>query len=104
MQVRADATQLKQAIMNLVQNAASSIGRDGRITLRARPDRKLLAGNETKVVVMEVADTGKGIPPEVEKRLFQPFFTTKQDGAGLGWPLPRRLRADMEARCNIKPG
>lgn len=108
MQVRADATQLKQAIMNLVQNAASSIGRDGRITLRARPDRKLLAGNETKVVVLEVADTGKGIPPEVEKRLFQPFFTTKQDGAGLGLAIAaqiaRRHGGEMQYQTRLNHG
>ncbi len=91
MQVRADAAQLKQAVISLMQNAANSIGRDGRITLRVRPDRKLLAGNETDVAVLEVADTGKGIPPEVEKQLFQPFFTTESDGTGLG---PFHCRTD----------
>jgi signal transduction histidine kinase len=84
LQIQADAEQIKQVLINLVQNAADSIGRDGTITLRARADRKALADGETNVVVLEVADTGKGIPPEVEKRLFDPFFTTKSSGTGLG--------------------
>lgn len=91
MQVRADAAQLKQAVINLVQNAANSIGRNGCITLRARPDRKLLAGNEMAVAVLEVADTGKGISPEVEKRMFQPFFTTREDGTGLGLSIAAQI-------------
>lgn len=82
--IEADPEQLKQVLINLVQNAADSIGRDGRITLRARADRKPLRNGETNVVVLEVADTGKGIPPDVEKRLFDPFFSTKTTGTGLG--------------------
>jgi len=82
--VRVDGEQMKQVLINLVQNAADSIGHDGAITLRARADRKPLAQIETDVVILEVADTGPGITPEVEKRLFDPFFTTKPDGTGLG--------------------
>ncbi len=84
LKIRADAAQIKQVLINLVQNAADSIGRDGSIKLRARPDRKRLDNGETDVVILEVADSGKGMPPEVQKRLFDPFFTTKEDGTGLG--------------------
>ena len=91
LQVRADVAQLKQAVINLVQNAAASIGHNGRITLSARPDRKLLAGQETDVAVLEVADTGKGIPSEVEKQIFQPFFTTNTDGTGLGLSIAAQI-------------
>jgi signal transduction histidine kinase len=82
--VKVDGEQIKQVLINLVQNAADSIGRDGSITLRCRTDRKSLTNGETDVVILEVADTGRGIAPEVEKRLFDPFFTTKPDGTGLG--------------------
>jgi len=82
--VKVDGEQMKQVLINLVQNAADSIGRDGAITLRSRRDRRPLAHIETEVVILEVADTGPGIPPEVEKRLFDPFFTTKPEGTGLG--------------------
>jgi signal transduction histidine kinase len=89
--VRADIQQIKQVLINLIQNSADSIGRDGVITLRVSgqsgPARNGLDG----IVVMEVADTGKGIPPEVQKRLFDPFFTTKEGGTGLGLPIAARI-------------
>src|SRR5262249_41587197 len=89
--VRADAQQLKQVLINLVQNAAESIDRDGRITLRAVRDRDSLGGASLSVAVIEVADTGKGIPSEVRNRLFDPFFTTKEGGTGLGLPIAARI-------------
>lgn len=89
--IKVDAGQIQQVLINLVHNAADSIGRGGTISLVARPDRKRLVGRETDVVVLEVADTGKGIPPEVEKRLFDPFFTTKDNGTGLGLSIAARI-------------
>jgi len=89
--VTADPQQLKQVIINLVHNAADAIGRNGIVTLRARPDRSRLSGHETDVVVLEVSDTGKGIPLEVEKRLFDPFFSTKESGTGLGLSIAARI-------------
>ena len=91
MRVKVDPAQIKQVLINLVQNAADSMGGSGTITLRARHDRKRLANGETDVVVLEVADTGKGIPPEVEARLFDPFFTTKDSGTGLGLSIAARI-------------
>ncbi len=86
-----DPSQVKQVLINLVQNAAESIGQGGTITLRARMGTTRLpeGGNET--VVLEVVDTGKGISPEVEKRLFDPFFTTKDSGTGLGLSIAARI-------------
>jgi signal transduction histidine kinase len=89
--VRIDAQQIKQVLINLVQNAADSIGQNGTITLRTRLDTRRLAERSVEVVILEVADTGKGIPPEVEKRLFDPFFTTKESGTGLGLPIAARI-------------
>jgi signal transduction histidine kinase len=89
-QVWIDSEQIKQVLINLVQNAAESIGQDGTITLRARPGSTRLE-RTTETVVLEVADTGKGISPEVEKRLFDPFFTTKESGTGLGLSIAARI-------------
>jgi signal transduction histidine kinase len=89
--IRVDAAQIKQVLINLVQNAVDSIGRDGTITLRTRPERRALAGALRDVVILEVADTGKGISPEVGKRLFDPFFTTKDTGTGLGLSIAARI-------------
>jgi signal transduction histidine kinase len=91
LKVRGDLGQLKQVLINLVRNASESIGRDGTVTLRARPDRKRLPSGETDVVILEVSDTGHGIPAEVEQRLFDPFFTTKENGTGLGLPIAARI-------------
>jgi signal transduction histidine kinase len=78
-------------LINLIQNAADSIGQNGTVTLRVRLDTKRLTDRLTDVVILEVADTGKGIPPEVQKRLFDPFFTTKDTGTGLGLPIAARI-------------
>jgi two-component system, cell cycle sensor histidine kinase and response regulator CckA len=106
--IRVDPPQIEQVLINLIQNAAESIGRDGTITLRARslerPARTLLplaglprrsfppkAAHATSVVILEVIDTGKGIPLEVQERLFDPFFTTKEAGTGLGLSIAARI-------------
>lgn len=93
--VRADATQLRQIVMNLVLNAADAIGESGgEITLTTgvvQADHAMLAacvagaglpgGN---YVFLEVRDTGCGMPPDVLAKIFDPFFTTKFAGRGLG--------------------
>ena len=89
--VRADPQQIKQVLINLVQNGADSIGHDGTVTLQARRDEKRLNHRQLEVVVLEVCDTGTGISPEAEKRLFDPFFTTKDFGTGLGLPIAARI-------------
>ena len=89
--VAADAGHLKQVIINLVRNAAEAIDGEGSITLRARADRARLNGAMRDVAILEIADTGKGIPPEVEKRLFDPFFSTKETGTGLGLSTAARI-------------
>ena len=86
-----DVHQIKQVLINLVQNAADSIGENGSITLRARTDTLRLAGRATDAAVLEVIDTGKGIPAEVQNRLFDPFFTTKAGGTGLGLAIAARI-------------
>jgi signal transduction histidine kinase len=89
--IKIDPHQMQQVLINLIQNAADSIGRNGEVTLRARLDSKRLADRVMDVVILEVADTGKGIPPAVEKRLFDPFFTTKDAGTDLGLSIAARI-------------
>ena len=90
-QIRIDPQQIKQVLINLVQNGADSIGHNVTVTLRARRDEKRLNHRQMEVVILEVSDNGKGIPPEAEKRLFDPFFTTKDFGTGLGLPIAARI-------------
>jgi len=89
--VRADRQQIKQVLINLVRNAAESIGREGRITLRARHPQVGLGGRAWDAVTLEVKDNGPGIPTEVQARLFDPFFTTKASGTGLGLSIAARI-------------
>ena len=91
MMVRADPQQLKQVLINLIQNAADSIGHNGAIALRARASTERLAGQSQPAVVLEVEDSGKGISPDVQKRLFDPFFSTKEGGTGLGLAVAARI-------------
>ena len=89
--LRADKEQLKQVLINLAQNAAESVQKNGTVTLRARQGVTRSADGAQPVGILEVADTGPGIPPEVESRLFDPFFSTKQGGTGLGLPIAARI-------------
>ena len=100
-----DAQQLKQVLINLIQNAAQSIGRDGLVTLRARDGSATLKGTLTRVAILEVEDNGPGIRPEVQARLFDPFFSTRKGGTGLGLPISARIvdrhggRLDFESQA-----
>jgi signal transduction histidine kinase len=86
-----DFQQLKQVLLNLVRNAAESIGEHGKITLSATVKSTTLGGRLTPAAVLEVEDNGQGIPAEVQKRLFDPFYTTKPAGTGLGLSIAARI-------------
>ncbi len=74
--IQVDTQQIKQVLLNLIRNAAESIGRDGIVTLRARRDEKWLEDRQSEVVILEaLRHPGKvRIPPDAEKRLFDPFL------------------------------
>lgn len=90
--VMADDGQLQQVVMNLITNASEAIGEvEGTVTLRtelieltAPPADVIGACPVGRVVRLMVSDTGKGMTPEVRERLFDPFFSTKGSGRGLG--------------------
>jgi CheY-like chemotaxis protein len=91
--IDADATQMHQVVMNLTANATEAIGeRRGVITIRTRVVRgDLLAQNcigenpgEGNYVALEVSDTGVGMDEETQVSIFDPFFSTKYTGRGLG--------------------
>jgi signal transduction histidine kinase len=98
---RGEPGPLSQILLNLLFNAAQSIHGPGSITIRGR--------RSDGVVLLEVEDSGSGIPPDIFPRLFEPFFTTKSTkrGTGLGLAISRRLAAQMGgdlAASNLEGG
>jgi signal transduction histidine kinase len=78
-----DRTLLRQAVLNLVKNGLEALGRGGKLTVGTR--------RVDDHVEITVRDTGSGIAPEVGKRLFEQFFTTKPQGTGLGLYISRQI-------------
>jgi signal transduction histidine kinase len=86
LQVSADPELIEQVLINLVLNAMQAVEDEPepRIELRARIDRRSRP-------VLQVIDNGPGIPPDVQEKIFVPFFTTKEDGSGIGLSLSRQI-------------
>jgi signal transduction histidine kinase len=78
-----DRTLLRQAILNLVKNGLEALGRGGNLTVGTR--------RVDDQVEIAIRDTGPGIAPDVGKRLFEQFFTTKPQGTGLGLYISRQI-------------
>lgn len=83
--VESDANQLQLALLNLTLNARDAMPEGGTVTIRAHADAPPTAG--PAMVTIAVCDTGFGMPPEIQRRASEPFFTTKQAGQGTGLGL-----------------
>jgi two-component system nitrogen regulation sensor histidine kinase NtrY len=86
LELMADKAMIEQVLINLIKNAIESIDRntDGLIEL-------IVFRNETNNLTIQVKDNGKGISPEVLDDIFVPFFTTKNNGSGIGLSLSRQI-------------
>ncbi|EDY85051.1 ATPase, histidine kinase-, DNA gyrase B-, and HSP90-like domain protein [Verrucomicrobiia bacterium DG1235] len=96
--VWADPDQLRQILSNLFQNAKDAISERGEITISS----KTTTINATPAVRIDVFDTGKGIPFNQQTRLFDPFYTTKKSGTGLGLPLSQILIGKQGGRIAFR--
>ncbi|HEY7528711.1 MAG TPA: ATP-binding protein, partial [Candidatus Deferrimicrobiaceae bacterium] len=85
----ADASLITQVIMNLLTNAAQAL---------ERADAEKIIGVSSEVkdnrIVVCVSDSGPGVPPAIRDKIFDPFYTTRQDGYGIGLSFSRRVVAD----------
>jgi nitrogen fixation/metabolism regulation signal transduction histidine kinase len=87
--VWADPNQLNRVLVNLVQNAIQAMDKtDGQVDLRLYT----LAGR----AIVEVKDNGAGVPPDIQGRIFEPNFSTKTSGMGLGLAITKRMVEAME--------
>ena len=82
-QVHCDGSQIQQVVMNLIMNGAEASRAKGQGTVWVRTG----PGQRAGTIALEVADNGEGIPEENVAKLFQPFFTTKEEGKGVGLGL-----------------
>jgi len=92
--VMVDGEQVKQALLNILRNAAQSIGLDGRVSVTSRL--------EEGAIWIDIGDTGKGIPEDMIPNLFDPFFTTRPDGTGLGLAVTRKIIVDHGGDIEVK--
>ena len=87
---KGDPDQLRQVFWNLVLNAVQSEPRDARVLVRGEVQRPLQS-EDNESVLIEVIDRGSGIPEDILERVFEPFFTTRAKGTGLGLATVHRV-------------
>ncbi len=97
--VSADREQLRQVLLNLLSNATEAAGEGGRIRVGTAAESDA-EGRQT--VVVRVSDSGPGMPAEVARRIFEPFFSTKEGGMGLGLCIAARIIARHEGRLVLE--
>ena len=93
-EVKASRGGLEQLFLNLFTNALDAMPAGGRLRVQARP-----AGEAVEV---KVGDTGAGIPAEQLRRIHEPFYTTKQDGYGLGLAICRSILWENDGTMSIE--
>jgi two-component system sensor histidine kinase HydH len=81
----ADGVQITQALLNLVINALQAVDRGGRIQVR------VFRSPRENSIAIEVQDNGPGVPPEQLTAVFEPYFTTKEEGSGLGLWIAQQI-------------
>jgi signal transduction histidine kinase len=96
-EVRVDPMQLEQAILEIVSNALDAMPRGGRL----RIDASVGSGASSGEVVIEVTDTGGGIPEHLLPSVCDPFFTTRHEGTGLGLAIAKRYLEQNGGRLEI---
>jgi signal transduction histidine kinase len=92
--VAAEPSRLKQALLNLLRNAAQAMPRGG--------DVLIATAEENEWVVIHVSDTGEGIPEDKLREIFEPFYTTRSQGTGLGLPIVAQLIGRLGGRIEAE--
>ncbi len=87
-----DPQQLELVLINIIKNAIEAIADEGIITIKTT----------TNPVVLTIANNGEVIPPEIQKKLFEPFYTTKRTGQGIGLTLIREILINHKAGFSLK--
>lgn len=98
--LKADPTLIKQIVMNLIINAIQAFEKS---TLTME-ERKIIVttGNKEDSVYVRVSDNGPGIPEEIQQRIFDPFYSTRKQGSGLGLSLVKRMIAALGGHLELR--
>ena len=99
-QVDVDPEQLKEVLVNLILNACDAMGENGRIEISEQTGFMDPLG---RVAILQVTDSGPGIPADVAESVFQPFFSTKEEGTGLGLAIAKRILEEHGGYIHLKP-
>ena len=99
--IRGDATTLQQVVLNLITNASDAIAGAGEIRIETR-----VVSEQAGAVRLSVSDTGSGIPAEALPKIFDPFYTTKAEGTGLGLSVSHGIVRDHHGTIDVesRPG
>lgn len=101
-EIELDDRQIKQVFINIVRNAIQSMKKGGFITISSRFDEN------SKMIEVVFCDEGEGIPEDKLTKIYEPFFTTKADGTGLGIPVSYRIMinhgGDLQIKSNLGVG
>ena len=101
-EVHADKDQMRSVVANLVKNAFEAMPGGGTLTittLQAPVGKSPQSGAR-----IEISDTGAGIPQEIREKIFDPYFTTKSTGTGIGLALAFRIVSDHQGRISFTTG
>ncbi len=100
--IKADEGQMKQVFLNLVLNGLEAVTRKGRVVITMAPDSERKAVDATLVEVW-VQDSGPGVPADEVAEIFEPFYTSKRGGHGLGLAVVQRIVDTHEGHITFVP-
>ncbi|TAK65005.1 MAG: ATP-binding protein, partial [Bacteroidetes bacterium] len=92
--ILADKEELRRAFMNIIRNSVQAMNEMGTISIRSSIEKQ-------NAIIM-VTDSGSGIAPEIRDRLFEPNFSTKTDGMGMGLAIVKKTIDDLNGTISIE--
>ncbi|MBE3571329.1 MAG: ATP-binding protein, partial [Bacillales bacterium] len=92
--ITGNASRFERALINLIQNAVEAIQENGTI--------EIFSKKENKFVVISIVDSGPGISPEHLEQIFYPFYTTKEEGTGIGLPICQTIIETLNGTLDIQ--
>ncbi|MFZ5571553.1 MAG: sensor histidine kinase [Thermodesulfobacteriota bacterium] len=100
-EISIDTDQLKEVLVNLLVNACEAMGEGGMIQI---VEETGLRENLGAVALIQIHDNGPGIPETLQEKVFQPFFSSKEEGSGLGLSIAKRIIEEHGGEIDVRPG